>query len=153
MKNKLRTRANGLPYKLWNWVSVTIYRRFHSQTSYIRAGSRVKPQFLSAMNAACDSNSNVTYLVSYWPPSTVEEGDFGIFVLITCLWLAIVPKMCPDNHRHSKSQVFTAGRKKMSQWFCGRAPSTCSKSYLNDVLRKYSKNWLPRTSINSNLTP
>ena len=29
------------------------------------------------MNTACNSYSNVTYLVSYRPPPTVEEGDIA----------------------------------------------------------------------------
>ena len=49
----------------------------------IRAGSSSSPQRLSAMNAACNSYSNVTRLVSYWPPWTAEEGDVSSFF---CCW-------------------------------------------------------------------
>ena len=54
----------------------------------------------------------------------------------------------------NNSQAFTIGRKKWPV-FDGRA-SRCSKACLRKVSRKYSKNWLCRTSrtnIKSNLTP
>ena len=66
----------------------------------IPAGSGIKPQILSATTAACNSNSNVTFLVSCWPPWTVEEGDPAIFV-VKDLGLSLAPKMCPD-----QSQTF-----------------------------------------------
>ena len=77
---------------------------------YIHAGSSKTPQTLSATNAACIRYSNVTYLVSCWPPRTTEEGDIASF-LVAVLGLALVAKMCPDqsqvptNHRPSKRSI------------------------------------------------
>ena len=42
-------------------------------------GSSIPPQISSAANAACTSNSNVTYLVLCWPSWTLEEGDIAGF--------------------------------------------------------------------------
>ena len=41
----------------------------------------------------------------------------------------------------------------MTHYFSGRAASRCSKACLYKVSRKYSKSWLRRTNIKSNLTP
>ena len=43
------------------------------------AGSNLSLQIVSVTNAACNSYSNVTYLVSYWPPWTVEVGGMPSF--------------------------------------------------------------------------
>ena len=71
--------------------------------------------------------------------------------------LALAPKMCPDQSQTFKevnnSQAFTVGRKKNVPLFSERAASRCSKAWLYRVSRKYSKNWLRRTSIRSNWTP
>ena len=54
----------------------------------------------------------------------------------------------------NNSQSFTVGRKKNDPFiFSGRAASRRSKACLYKVSRKYSKNWLRRTNIKSNLTP
>ena len=123
----------------------------------LRAGSSVKPQISSATNAACNSNSNVTYLVSCRPPWTVEEGDVSSFFFGKDLELALAPKMCPDQSQAFKevnnSQALTVGRKKVAPFFSGRAASRCSKACLHKVSRKYSKNWLRRINIKSNSTP
>ena len=70
--------------------------------------------------------------------------------------LALAPKMFPDQSQAfsevNNNQAFTVGRKK-SSFFSGRAASRCSKACLYRVSRKYSKNWLRRTNIKSNLTP
>ena len=46
----------------------------------VRAGSSIKPQISSANNAACNSNSNVTY-ISYHADrhEQLEEGDIASF--------------------------------------------------------------------------
>ena len=65
--------------------------------------------------------------------------------------------MCPDQSQAfeevNNSQAFTVGRKTNDPFLSGRAASRCSKACLYKVSRKYSKNWLRRTNIKSNLTP
>ena len=45
----------------------------------LRAASSWTTQILCPTNAACNIYSNVTYVASYWPPWTVEEGDLASF--------------------------------------------------------------------------
>ena len=75
------------------------------------------PKHSSATNVACNSISNVTCLVSSWPPWKVEEGDIEPFFSVKDLGLALAPKMCPDQSQTFKemnnSQAFTAGKKKI----------------------------------------
>ena len=67
----------------------------------LRAGSSIKPQISSDTNAARISNSNVTHLVSCWPPWIAEKGGDIASVFVQGLGLALAPKMCPD-----QSQTF-----------------------------------------------
>ena len=68
-----------------------------------------------ATNAACNSNSNVTYLESYWPPSTVEVGDTA---KKNCQGprTGASAEMCPVQSQAFKelniSQAFTVEKKK-----------------------------------------
>ena len=118
----------------------------------VRAVSSIKLQISSATNAACISNSNVTYLVSCWPPWTVEEGNIAS-LFVKGLGLAQAPKMCPDQSKAFKEvNNSQEGKTKKKLFFSGRAASRCSKAYLYKVSRKYSKNWLRRTHIKSILT-
>ena len=50
-------------------------------------------------------------------------------------------------------QVIYSRKKKKYPFFSARATSRCSKAWFYKVSRKYSKNWLRRTNIKSNLTP
>ena len=118
-------------------------------TRTIRDGSSTKAQVSSATNTACISNSNVTYLVSCWPPWTVEEGDIASF-FVKDLGLALAPEMCPDQSQAFKevnhSQTFTV-RRKLITTFSEREASRCSKACFYKVSCKYSKNWRRRTNI------
>ena len=120
-----------------------------SNVHQVRACSSIKPQISSATNAACISNSNVTYLVSCWPPWTVEEGDIASF-FVKDLGLALAPEMCPDQSQAFKevnhSQTFTV-RRKLITTFSEREASRCSKACFYKVSCKYSKNWRRRTNI------
>ena len=121
----------------------------------IWAGSSIKIQTLSATNAACKSNSNLTHLESCWLPGAVEAGDIAS-VFVKDLGLALPPTMCPEQSRAFKVnniQAFTVGRKTKSHFFSGQAASTCSKECLYKVSRKHSENWLRRANIKPNLTP
>ena len=72
---------NCCMYIIYNmYASYRIYIiKWHIYTYLVRAGSSIKPQISSATKTACNNNSNVTYLVSCWPPWTVEEGDLASF--------------------------------------------------------------------------
>ena len=140
------------------WESAENSRNKGSTFSH-NSWSYIKPQISSATNAACNSNSNATYLVSYWPPWTAEEGGIASF-FGKVLGLVLAPKMCPHQSQGFKevniSQAFTVGRRKNAIFFSGRAASRCSKTSLYKVSRKYSKNCkncMRRTRIKSNLTP
>ena len=64
---------------------------------------KVKIQILSTTNAACIIYSNVTYLVSYWPPWTAEEGDIVSFLIeVLLMGLALEAKMCPHRPQSLK---------------------------------------------------
>ena len=71
----------------------------------------------------------------------MKEGDIASFFV-----KSLAPKMCPDQSQAFKeannSQAFTVG-----------AAGRCSKACLYKVSRNYSKNWLRRANIKSNLTP
>ena len=113
------------------------------------------PKISSAMNAACNSNSNVTYLVSCWPPWTVAEGDMARF-FVKDLGLALAPKMCPDQSQASKMLIRVRRlpqEEKKKAIFSDWAACRCPKACLYEVQHKYSKNWLRRTNIKSFLTP
>lgn len=70
----------------------------------------ITPKFRQGPNAACNTKPNVTYLVSYWWPCTVEEGDISI-VFVKGLELALPPKVWPLQSQIFKdvnnSQAFT----------------------------------------------
>ena len=123
----------------------------------------MNPQISSATNrmphAIATRMSHIWYFeVSCWPPWTVGKRVTARF-FVKDLGLALAPKMCPDQSQAFKevnnSQAFTVGRKKMTNFFFGRAASRCSKACLHKVSRQWSKNWLRtrRTNIKSNLTP
>ena len=76
-------------------ISFPLLESRSCENFWLRAGSSIKPQISSATNAACISNSNVTYLVSCWPQWTVEEDDIASF-FVADLGLELAPKKCPD---------------------------------------------------------
>ena len=86
---------------LRSWTACSFWISYEStDPNILRAGSGIRPQSSSATNAARISNPKVTYLVSCWPPWTVEESDTARF-FVKDLGLAMAPKMCPD-----QSQAF-----------------------------------------------
>ena len=97
---------------------------------------RIVP-ILSAMNAACNGYSNVTYfeyLLSYWPPWTVVEGN--VLVASFCvqgLGLARVAKTCPRRPQAFKKvkngQAFP-NEKKVPFFIAERAVCRYSKACL-----------------------
>ena len=101
------------------WESAENSRNKGSTFSH-NSWSYIKPQISSATNAACNSNSNATYLVSYWPPWTAEEGGIASF-FGKVLGLVLAPKMCPHQSQGFKevniSQAFTVGRRKNAIFF------------------------------------
>ena len=65
------------PFDRW-----PVFKRLRStHRLQLRAGSSIKAEISSATNAACISNSNLTYLVSCWRSWTVEERDIARFML------------------------------------------------------------------------
>ena len=76
--------------------------------SCIPAGSSKTPQIVSATNTACNSHSNVTYLVSYWPSWTAEEGDIAV-LLVQSLGLALAAKIYPDQSCEPKVENGSVG--------------------------------------------
>ena len=69
----------------------------------LQAGSRQTTEILPPTNAACNRYSKVIYLVSYWPPWTVEELDIAaVFVQHLGLALLIVAKTCPHRPQSFK---------------------------------------------------
>ena len=130
----------------------TVYNK--DTTRYLRAGSSLSPQSVSATNAACNTYSNVTYLASCWPTWTVEEGDMA-----SCFFRS-GPRTGPSGENMSPP---TMGVQKGQQWsgvyvrrdiffffflFSERADHRYSKARLQKVSRKCSKIWLRRANIN-----
>ena len=129
------------------WLSIR-----SSTTSLLK---HKNPNFISH-ECRTQCNSNVTYLVACWPPWTVKDGDTASS-FVKVLGLALAPKMCPVQSQAFKdvnnSQAFTVESKKWPFFVSGRAASRCPKACLYHVSRKYSKSWLRKTNIKSNLTP
>ena len=57
-----------------------------------QAGSSKTPQIVSATNAAWSSYSNLTYLVYYWPPWRLQEGDVAKKKWLRFRPMALPPK-------------------------------------------------------------
>ena len=84
------------------------------------------------------------------------RGRHSQFFFVKNLGLALAPKMCPDQSQAFKEVNNSQTGRRQKKWpilFSGRPAPRCSKAYLYKVSRKYSKNWLRRINIKSNLTP
>ena len=89
-------------------------------TKWIRAASGLNPQISSATNAARISHSNATYLVSCWPPWSMEEGGMACFFCQGPRTGASAENVSPTNHRPSnRSNIdrYLLQEKKMSHFF------------------------------------
>ena len=65
----------------------------------------LKMSYPNLVGRECHSQNLLEYhiLVSYWPPSTAEEGGIAsFFFFIGTLGRALAAKMCPTNHSPSK---------------------------------------------------
>ena len=110
----------------------------------IRAGSSFSAQSaVSAVNAACNTHSNVTYLLSCWPPWTVGDGGMSSF-FVQGLGLALlkVAKSCP--HRPQAFKKVNNGQafpqeKQFFSFSTERAHCSYSKACLTKVSRIYLK--------------
>ena len=86
----------------------------------VQAGSSKTPHIVSATNAACSSYSTATFLVSYWSPWTVEEGDMAAFFFfvqdlgLTLQWRKRVPT---DRRPSKRSRMVRRFRRKKPLFF------------------------------------
>ena len=123
-----------------------------------RTGSSSSLQVVSVTNAACNSYSNVTHLVTYWPPWTVEEGDTASY------FVSGPTRTGPSGENVSPPST---GLQKGQQWpgvsvgllffvvifFSERADSRYSQGMPVKKITQYSKVWLRRANSKPRLTP
>ena len=131
------------------WRSALGSANHIEKRKYVRAGSSLSSQIVSATTAAYNSYSHVTYLLLFWPPWTVEEGKVASF-FVQDLGRALVAATCPTDHRPSKrSKMATRFRrgKHVLSVFSDQADCRHSKVCLCNVSGKYSKIWQRRADI------
>ena len=117
--------TNRVNSNLSTAVSDIIYSVIPRTETSARTGSSIKPQLSSATNAACNSNSNVTFGIMLTAMNSGRGWQSQFFCLGTKTGASTekVSRPITGLQRSHNSHPFIVGRKKMALFFSGRAAS------------------------------